>query len=166
MGMGYSTVGFAVIVILYAVIGLMAAAGAISVARKILAPKKEQIFYAMFLIMIAAFYLAFAAYFGVATAWRLETVVVMAFVAIGLLGARLPFALIVGYSLHGLWDLLHEFQVHGAYSAFEPGQLTAIPLAYGVFCAAFDFCMAAYFYSRRAEWSVAWKAVPPVRGTM
>ena len=36
--------------------------------------------------------------------------VVVAFVAIGLLGARLPFALIVGYSLHGLWDLLHEFQ--------------------------------------------------------
>jgi hypothetical protein len=48
------------------VIGLMAAAGAIFIARKILAPKAEQIFYAMFLIMIAAFYLAFAAYFGVA----------------------------------------------------------------------------------------------------
>jgi hypothetical protein len=36
----------------------------------------------------------------------------------------LPFALIVGYSLHGLWDLLHELQAHGAYSVFEPGQLT------------------------------------------
>ena len=70
----------------------------------------------------------------------------------------LPFALIVGYSLHGLWDLLHELQAHGAYSAFEPGQLTPIPLAYGVFCAAFDFCMAAYFYARRAEWIAAWKA--------
>jgi len=77
-----------------------------------------------------------------------------------LLGARLPFALIVGYSLHGLWDLLHELQAHGAYSAFKPGQLTAIPLAYGVFCAAFDFCMAAYFYARRAEWIAARKAVP------
>jgi hypothetical protein len=63
------------------------------------------------------------------------------------------------YSLHGLWDLLHELQAHGAYSAFEPGQLTAVPLAYGVFCAAFDFCMAAYFYARRAEWIAAWKAV-------
>jgi len=79
---------------------------------------------------------------------------------IGLLGVRLPFALIVGYPLHGLWDLLHELQAHGAYSAFEPGQLTAIPLAYGVFCAAFDFCIAAYFYARRADWSAAWKAVP------
>jgi hypothetical protein len=58
MGQGYSTLGFVVIVILYAVIGLMAAAGAIFFARKILAPKAEQIFYAIFLIMIASFYLA------------------------------------------------------------------------------------------------------------
>ena len=160
MEQGYTMLGFVVIVILYAVIGLMAAAGAILIARKMLPPRAEQIFYAMFLILIAAFYLAFVAYFGMATAWRLETAVVVAFVAIGLLGARLPFALIVGYSLHGLWDLLHELQAHGAYSAFKPGQLTAIPLAYGVFCAAFDFCMAAYFYARRAEWIAARKAVP------
>jgi hypothetical protein len=152
--------GFVVIVILYATIGFMAAAGAIFIARKILAPKAEQVFFAMFLIMIAAFYLAFAAYFGAETAWRLETAVVVAFVALGLLGARLPFALIIGYPLHGLWDVLHELQAHGAYSVFEPGQLTAIPLAYGVFCAVFDFCMAAYLYTRRAEWGAAWKAVP------
>ena len=158
MDPGYSLLGFVVIVILYAVIGLMAASGVILIARKILTPKAEQKFYALFLIMIAAFYLAFTAYFGVATAWRLETAVVMAFVAIGLPGARLPFVLIVGYSLHGLWDLLHELQAHGTYSAFEPERMTAIPLAYGVFCAAFDFCMAGYFYVRRAEWIAAWKA--------
>jgi hypothetical protein len=160
MGQGYSMLGFVVILVLYAVIGFMAAVVAISIARKVLAPKAEQIFYAMFLIMIAAFYLAFAAYFRAATAWRLETAVVVAFVVIGVLGTRLPFALIVGYSLHGLWDLLHELQAHGAYSGFEPGQLTAIPLAYGVFCAAFDFCVAAYLYARRAEWSAVWKVVP------
>lgn len=152
--------GFVLIVILYAVIGLMAAAGTICVSRKIFAPKAEQTFYAMFLILIASFYLAFASYFKETTAWRLEIFVVLGFVAIGLLGTRLPFALIAGYSLHGVWDLLHELQAHGAYSAFEPGQLTAIPLAYGVFCLSFDFCVAAYFYTRRAEWSAAWKAVP------
>ena len=160
MGHGYSMLGFVVIMILYGVIGLMAAAGTISITRKLLAPKTEQIFYAMFLIMLPAFYLAFAAYFGVASAWRVETAVVMAFVVIGLLGVRLPFALIVGYSLHGLWDVLHELQAHGVYSAFEPGKLTAIPLAYGLFCAAFDFSMAAYFYTRRGEWSAARKAMP------
>jgi hypothetical protein len=158
MDQGYRVLGFVVIVILYAVIGLMAAAGTIFIARKIFTPKAEQIFDAMFLIMIAAFYLAFAAYFGVVSAWRLETAVVVAFVAIALPGASLPFALILGYSLHGLWDLLHELQAHGAYSAFEPGQLTPIPLAYGVFCAAFDFCIAAYLYTRCAEWVAAWKA--------
>lgn len=152
MGQGYGILGFVVIVILYAVIGLLAAAGAIGISRKTLAPKTEQIVYAMFLILVAAFYLAFAAYFGAATAWRLESAVVAAFVAISLLGIRWPFALIAGYSLHGLWDLLHELQAHGAYDAFEPGRLTAIPLAYGVFCAVFDFCMAAYFYRRRAAW--------------
>jgi hypothetical protein len=159
MDHGHSMIGFIVIVILYATIGLMAAAGAIFVVRKFLAPKAEQIFYAMFLIMIAAFYLAFAAYFGAWEAWRMETAAVLAFVAIGVLGARLPFVLIVGYSLHGLWDLLHELQAHGAYSAFEPGRLTAIPLAYGIFCAAFDFSIAAYAYARRAEWNAAWKSV-------
>ena len=61
MGHGYSMIGFVVIMILYAVIGLMAAAGTISITRKLLAPKTEQIFYAMFLIMLPAFYLAFAA---------------------------------------------------------------------------------------------------------
>jgi hypothetical protein len=44
--------------------------------------------------------------------------------------------------------------------ALEPGQLTAIPLAYGVFCAAFDVSIAGYFYTRRAEWDAAWKARP------
>jgi hypothetical protein len=158
MGRGYSLLGFVVIVILYATVGLMAAAGTIFFTRKYLAPKAEQIFYAMFLIMIAAFYLAFTAYFGAATAWRMETAVVVAFAAIALVGMRWPFALIVGYSLHGLWDMLHELQAHGAYSAFGPGRLTAIPLAYGIFCLVFDYCIAAYSYSRRAEWSAAWKA--------
>lgn len=160
MNLGYRMLGFAVILILYIVIGLMAAAGTIFLSRKIFTPKREQIFYAMFLIMIAAFYLAFAAYFEAATAWPLETAAVVAFVVIALLGVRLPFALIVGYSLHGLWDLLHEFQAHGVYSPFEPGQLSAIPLAYGVFCLTFDFSMAVYFYIRRSEWTTAWKAAP------
>jgi hypothetical protein len=151
---------FFVIVILYAVLGFMAATGTICISRKILGPRAEQIFYAVFLVMIAAFYLVFTAYFEVAAAWRLETAVVLAFVAIGLLGLRLPSLLVAGYVLHGLWDLIHELQAHGAYSAFAPGRLTAIPLAYGILCAAFDFSIAAYIYARRAEWSAAWRAVP------
>jgi hypothetical protein len=151
------TIGFVVIMILYATIGLMAAAGAILVVPKFLAPRAEQIFYGVFLVLIAAFYMAFAAYFGTETAWRVETAAVVIFTAIGLFGTRLPIALIVGYPLHGLWDLLHELQAHGAWLGFEPEQLTAIPLAYGIFCLVFDFCMAAYFHTRRGEWDAAWK---------
>src|SRR4029453_798531 len=69
MNQGYSMIGFVVIVILYAVIGLLASRGTILTAQKVLAPRAEQIFYAVFLIMIAAFYLAFAAYFGATTPW-------------------------------------------------------------------------------------------------
>ena len=151
-----STVGFVVIVILYATVGLLAAAGTIVVGRKVFRAKAEQAFYGLFLVIIAAFYLAFAAYFGAAQAWRLEIGAVLVFAAMGIVGARVPFALIVGYPLHGLWDLLHELQAHGAYSAFEPGELTPIPLAYGVFCAAFDLLVGAYCYTRRADWSAAW----------
>src|SRR5262249_61252046 len=113
--------GLVLIAILYVAVGIMAARGTISIFRKLFTPKSEQIFYAMFLVLIAAYYLAFAAYFGGASAWRLETTVVIGFTLIGLLGVRLPFALIVGFALHGLWDFLHELQAHGGYSAFEPG---------------------------------------------
>lgn len=160
MSQEYSMFGFFVIVVLYAVVGLLAAAGSISVTRKLFGPRAEQAFYGMFLILIAAFYLAFVAYFGNAAAWRAETAAVVVFAVIGLFGVRLPIALVIGYPLHGVWDLLHELFAQGAFSAFEPGQLTAIPLAYGVFCAAFDVCIAGYSYARRAEWGAAWTAQP------
>lgn len=158
MGDGYQTLGFIVIVVLYLVVGLMAAAGTIPIGRKIFSPKQEQFFYAMFLILIAGFYLAFSTYFQATSGtWRLETIAVGVFVGIALPGVRFPVALIVGYSLHGLWDLLHEFQAHGGLSGFEPGRLTAIPLAYGIFCLAFDLCVASYIVTRRAEWLAGWK---------
>jgi hypothetical protein len=160
MDQRYALTGFFVIVILYAAVGLMAAAGAISITRKIFGPRAEQVFYGTFLILIAGFYLAFVAYFGNAAAWRAEMAAVVVFGAIGLFGVRLPVALVAGYPLHALWDLLHELAAQGALSAFEPSRLTAVPLAYGVFCAAFDVTIAAYAYARRAEWSAAWLAQP------
>ena len=158
MGEASNIIGFIVIVTLYIVIGFMSAAGSIFISQRIFTPKAEQIFYGIFLIPIAGFYLAFTAYFGIETAWLLESAAVLAFVAIGLLGIRLAFVIIVGYPLHGLWDVLHELHAHGGFSVFEPGQATAVPLAYGIFCAIYDFCMAAYFYTRRSDWAAAWKA--------
>jgi len=151
----YSMVGFLVIVVLYATIGFLAAAGAISITRKF-GPKAEEVVYGFFLVMIAAFYLAFVAYFGNTAAWRVEMVAVVLFALIGLFGVRLPIALVIGYAMHGAWDLVHELQAEGAVSTYYLGQLTAVPLAYGVFCAAFDVCIAAYAFKRRDEWSAAW----------
>ena len=158
MGETSRMLGFIVIVTLYIVIGLMSAAGSIFITQRIFKPKGEQIFYGIFLMPIAGFYLAFAAYFGAKTAWPMESTAVLAFTVIGLLGTRVPFAIIIGFPLHGLWDALHELHAHGGFSVFTPGQATAVPLAYGVFCATYDFSMAVYFYTRRSEWIAAWKA--------
>ena len=160
MNQAHSIIGFAVIVVLYLVIGLLTAMGTIFAARKLFSSKAEQVFYAMFLVMIASFYLAFAAYFGASGAWRLETAAVLAFAVAGLLGARFPLVLMLGYSLHGLWDMLHELPVHGVDFSFRPGQLTAVPLAYGFFCAAFDVAMALYVYAQRSQWSADWRNLP------
>ena len=160
MDQRYTMIGFFVIVILYAAVGLLAAAGAISITRRFFGPRVEQGFYGVFLMMIAGFYLAFVAYFGNPEAWRVETAAVVFFSLMGLFGVRLPVALVIAYALHGGWDLLHELQAQGAYSAFAPGQLTAVPLAYGVFCAAFDVCIAGYAHARSAAWSDAWMAQP------
>jgi hypothetical protein len=51
--------GFIVILILYGTIGVLAAAGTIFIVPKVLASRGEQAFYGAFLVMIAAFYLAF-----------------------------------------------------------------------------------------------------------
>jgi hypothetical protein len=152
-----------VIIVLYICIGLLAAAGSIFISQKLFLAKAEQIFFALFLIAIAAFYLAFTAYFGDQAAWRLGTAAVIVFAVFGILGLRLPVVLIIGYSLHGIWDVVHEIHAHGGVSPFGLHELTELPLAYGAFCAAYDWCMAAYFYTRRHEWSAGWSG-PPTNG--
>lgn len=147
-----------VIIVLYVSVGIMAAAGSIFISQKVFSAKAEQIFFAVFLVAIAAFYLAFTAYFGDQKAWRLETAAVIVFGVFGIVGLRLPVVLIVGYCLHGIWDVVHEIHAFGGLRPFGAYEITKIPLAYGAFCAAYDWCIAGYFYTRRRNWSAAWKA--------
>jgi hypothetical protein len=147
-----------VIIALYLCIGLMSAAGSVAIVQKVFSTKGEQIFFGLFLVPIAGFYLAFTAYFGTVGAWRLEAGAVAAFAVLGLLGSRLPVVLILGYALHGLWDLLHELHFHAGVD-FNIGRVTEIPLAYGVFCLTYDWCMAAYFYTRRHAWNASREAI-------
>jgi hypothetical protein len=148
----------AIIIVLYMSVGLLAAAGSIFISQKLFSAKREQIFFALFFIAIAGFYLAFTAYFGNQEAWRLEIGAVIVFSVFGILGLRFPLALIIGFSLHGIWDLIHEIHAFAGLTPFGAREMTELPLAYGVFCAAFDWCVAGYFYTRRHEWAAAWKA--------
>jgi hypothetical protein len=148
MSVTSSTVGFGVIVALYAVIGLLAAAGSAAVSRRLFTRRSEQLFYGLFLTPIAGFYLAFTAYFGEVEPWRTELCAVAIFAAVGLIGARYAPALILGYVLHGLWDALHELSAHAGAGFVDPDQLTAIPLAYGVFCLTYDVAVSVYFARR------------------
>ena len=145
-----------VIITLYVAIGFLAAAGSIFISQKLFSVKAEQIFFGLFLIAIAGFYLAFTAYFGDQGAWRLEIGAVILFAVFGLLGVRVPAVLIIGYVLHGVWDVLHEIHAHGGGDLFGAQQTTEIPLAYGAFCATYDWCVAAYFYTRRSQYVSAW----------
>jgi hypothetical protein len=146
---------FSAIIALYISIGLISAVGSVALSKKMFSAKAEQMFFGLFLVPIAGFYLAFTAYFGNQGAWRLEAGAVAVFAVLGILGGRVSVVLMLGYALHGLWDLLHELHAHaGVVLGTSTG--TEIPLAYGAFCATYDWCMAAYFYTRRCQWNAAW----------
>ena len=123
-----SAIGLLVIVALYITIGVMSAAGSVYIAKSVFGAKVEQVFFGLFLIPIAGFYLAFTAHFGDKDAWQLEATAVAVFAVFGLVGVRVPFALIVGYLLHGLWDAVHEFNAHAGGSLLGPWQTTPVPL--------------------------------------
>lgn len=142
----------AAILLLYLVIGALAAVGSVTVSRSRFSPRVEHVFFALLLLPIAAMYLAFVAYFGDHSALRPEAYAVAVFAALGLLGLRFPALLVLGYALHGGWDLAHEVWVHLGAGAGGARSFTDIPLAYGAFCAAYDWCMAGYFFTRRAAW--------------
>src|SRR5262249_27650963 len=95
-----SAIGHMVIVVLYIAIGAMSAAGSAFIVRSILSAKWEQIFFGLFLIPIAGFYLAFAAYFGAKDAWQLEATAVAFFRFFAFGGTRFFFFLIMVFFLH------------------------------------------------------------------
>src|SRR5262245_43578346 len=148
----------AIIIVWYVSIGALAATGSMYLTHRFVPAKHEATLYGLFLIAIAAFYLACTSYFEAAAAWSLESVAALAFAVMGLLGTRMPVVLMAGYALHGGWDLLHEVQAHMHVDVFGGREGTQIPLAYGAFCATFDWAMVVYFAYRRRHWAAAWKS--------
>jgi hypothetical protein len=143
----------AAILSLYLAIGVVAAIGSVTISRSRFSPRVEHTFFALLLVPIAAMYLAFVAYFGDYATLRPEAWAVAVFAVLGLLGLRFPALVVLGYALHGGWDLAHEIWAHLGAGTGGAGPLTDTPLAYGVFCAAYDWWMAGYFVTRRAVWS-------------
>lgn len=148
-------IGLAVILILYFSVGVFAVIGSAVFTGRYLPVRWEQAFYAGFLMAIAGFYLAFTAYFGETSAWPLESGAVALFCLFGLLGLRWLPLLMLGYVLHGLWDLVHEIRVYTGLEVVDASLMTAVPLAYGVFCATFDMGICVYFWKRRVAWQEA-----------
>jgi hypothetical protein len=150
-------IGGIVVALLYAVIGLLAAIGSIFIFRQIFQGRWEQIFWASFLVMIAAFYLSFAAYFEASThAWQTELVGVAVFLVCAVGGLFFRPAIAVGYVMHGLWDLSHSLS--GSSLAGLP--ITEIPLGYGFFCATFDVTVACYLMISDTAWHESGKFDP------
>jgi hypothetical protein len=91
MAISPSVIAFTVILVIYITVGVFAAIGTAYVSKALLPPKFEQVFYAVYLAVIAGFYLAFAVYFGSEQAWRVEATAVLCFALIALAGRRLRF---------------------------------------------------------------------------
>jgi hypothetical protein len=142
-------IGGVIVTLLYAVIGLLSAIGSILVVRRIFQGRWEQIFWASFLVVIAAFYLSFAAYFGASTqAWQTEGVVIVAFLFCAVVGLFFRPAIAVGYVMHGLWDLSHSLSG----SSLGGLPITEIPLGYDIFCSTYDFIVACYLMISDTAW--------------
>jgi hypothetical protein len=142
-------IGGLVVAMLYAVIGLLGAIGSIVLFRCMFQGRWEQIFWASFLVVIAAFYLGFAAYFGASThAWQTELIGVAVFLvgAVGGLFSRLAIA--AGYVMHGFRDLTHCLS--GA--SLAGLSITETPLGYGIFCSTYDFVVAVYLMTGDSAW--------------
>ena len=140
------------IMLWYTGIGVLAGIGTTTITKSQLSRRGEQVFFALFLIPVAGMYLAFLGYFGDSSALRPELYAIAVFVVLALLGLRLPTALLLGYAVHGAWDLVHEASAHLASGPGGASQLTGIPLAYGVFCAAYDWWVTGYIVARRSAW--------------
>lgn len=142
----------------YVILGVLTAGGLIALISKRLTPRSEQAALGLLLIPIAAIYLVFLAHLGPTAALRAELLPVIGFALLGLAGTRVAPVLMLGYLGHGAWDLLHEvLMLQGRLET-----LTAIPLAYGMFCATIDWVLAGYCLTRRHDWRAAPRAPRPV----
>ena len=91
-------------------------------------------FHAVLLTLIAGVYIGFALQGGRPHEVRLEVTVAVAFVVLALTGLWLsPWFIVLGLTLHGLWDFLHHGVIH-----------TPVPRWYIPLCMVYDVSVAGF----------------------
>jgi hypothetical protein len=118
---------------------------AVAVLMRSIGFDRDRAFYPTVVIVVAAYYVLFAAMAGETHVLIVESIVMLAFVAVAVLGFKLNAWLVVAaLAGHGVLDVLHPRLVHNA----------GVPEWWPAFCMTFDVGAAALLASLVARGSV------------
>ncbi|RZO86224.1 MAG: hypothetical protein EVA65_04650 [Oceanococcus sp.] len=149
---GGQIAGGVMMIVLFLSVGVAAAGAFAFVARHVFLGRYERMFWSALLVVIAAFYLGFAAWYQAdAVAWRTELAAITVFAFVAVIGASSAPVLALGYLFHGVWDIAHS--LYGVIILGFPA--SEIPLGYGMFCLGFDVATAAYLFWWPKDWNTA-----------
>jgi hypothetical protein len=96
---------------------------------------KDRAFYPVVLIVIASYYILFAAMGASVPALYAESIPMAAFAALAILGfQRSPWFLVIGLAAHGVYDFAHPLVIKNP----------AVPIWWPGFCLGYDLVAAAY----------------------
>lgn len=96
---------------------------------------RDRAFYPTVMIVIASLYGLFAAIDGSLQTLALESIAILAFLAVSVAGFKRSLWLVVGaLAAHGLYDLVHDHLIANS----------GVPLWWPAFCLAYDLVAAAY----------------------
>lgn len=113
----------------------IAVASAVCLAASLVGFDKDRAFYPVVLVVIASYYILFAAMGASLQTLLIELAAAAAFAVVAVVGFKLnPWLIVIGLAAHGAFDLLHPLLAH------NPG----VPVWWPGFCLAYDFTAAVY----------------------
>jgi branched-subunit amino acid transport protein len=116
------------------VIGIVLAL-ATGIAGNVVAFDRERSFYCVILIVVATYYVVFAATGASSTAVIVESGVAGIFTALAVIGyKRTLWFVVAGLAGHGIFDIVHSWAIDNR----------GVPLSWPLFCASYDLMAAAY----------------------
>jgi hypothetical protein len=110
-------------------------AAIVTVMARLVGFEKDRAFYPVVLIVIASYYILFAAMSASVPALIAESIFMAAFAAIAIVGFhRSPWLVVVGLVVHGAYDVAHPLVIK------NPG----VPFWWPGFCLSYDLATATY----------------------